>query len=76
MFHAAGRAKAEAGNCGDRHKKRTVGMRLDEILTGQLKVLAERNRRTVTMEVTIAIEEYLSKNGLWPPRERLPGEPK
>ncbi len=52
---------------GDRHKKRTVTMRLDERLMLQVKTLAEKNRRTTTMEVTIALEEYLTRAGFWPP---------
>jgi hypothetical protein len=27
-----------------------------------------RNRRTMTTELTIALEEYLGKNDLWPPK--------
>lgn len=52
---------------GDRHKKRAYTVRLEDRLMRQLKSLADRNRRTTTMEVTIALEEYLGKNGLWPP---------
>jgi hypothetical protein len=51
----------------DRHRKKTYAMRLSELLMGQMRSLSDRNRRTVTMEVTIALEEYLAKNGLWPP---------
>ncbi len=50
-----------------RSKKKVVTMRLDEPLVEQLKELAERNRRTATMEVTIALECHLAKAGLWPP---------
>ena len=51
----------------DRHKRRTYSMRLEDRLMQQVKELAERNRRTATMEVTIALEEHLQKAGLWPP---------
>jgi hypothetical protein len=32
-----------------------------------VKELAEGNRRMATTEVTIALEKYLGKHGLWPP---------
>jgi hypothetical protein len=54
---------------GDRHLKKTYAMRLEEQLMDQVKLLAERNRRTATMEVTIAIEKYLAEEGLWPPSQ-------
>ncbi len=60
----------------DRHKKRSYTMRLEDRLMAQVKELAERNRRTATMEVTIALEEHLTKAGLWPPAAESPPEPK
>lgn len=36
--------------------------------------LVRRTRRTVTAELTIALEEYLSRNGLWPPTDSDPAD--
>jgi predicted transcriptional regulator len=61
--------KKTPGRPGDRHMKKTYAMRLDEQLMEQVKLLAERNRRTSTMEVTIAIEKHLAEEGMWPPSQ-------
>lgn len=34
-----------------------------------VEALAKENRRTMTTEVEVALEEYLAKRGLWPPAE-------
>lgn len=41
--------------------------RLPPIYRTQVGKLAEKSRRAPTEEVKIALEEYLAKEGLWPP---------
>ena len=40
---------------------------LDPVLRDAIEALAERSRRTLTMEVSIALEKHLKEAGLWPP---------
>lgn len=51
----------------DRHRKPLLALRLDADLIGALKRLSIQNRRTMTTEAAIALEEYLQKHGKWPP---------
>jgi hypothetical protein len=51
----------------DRHKQKTVSFRLPENLMELFRVLASRNRRTLSGEVRIAIENHLAANGLGAP---------
>jgi hypothetical protein len=46
--------------------RRNRTYRLPDLLVAQLEMLAERNRRAVTTEIEIALEQYLERNGLWP----------
>jgi hypothetical protein len=46
--------------------RRSRSYRLPDLLISQLETLAERNRRAVTTEIEIALEQYLERNGLWP----------
>jgi TraY domain-containing protein len=48
----------------DRHRQKTVSFRLPEELMGQLRRLAERNRRTLSGEARVAFETHLAANGL------------
>jgi 5-methylcytosine-specific restriction endonuclease McrA len=41
--------------------------KLPEEHNRRLRQLARRNRRFLGTELAIAVEEYLAKNGLWPP---------
>jgi hypothetical protein len=50
----------------DRHVNRKMVRLKDELHAALLKLRA-RTRRTVTEEVAIAVEEYLERQGLWPP---------
>jgi hypothetical protein len=43
-------------------------IRLPEVYRAQLRKLKMITRRPMTSDVQIALEEYLAKNGLWPPR--------
>jgi hypothetical protein len=43
--------------------------RLPAALYEQLVKLKQRDRRPMTVEIQIALEEYLTKKGLWPPGE-------
>ncbi len=55
------------GRPKDRHKKKTTNIRLHPIVREQLEKLAARNLTTITEEITAAIRERLTANGLWPP---------
>jgi hypothetical protein len=48
----------------DRHKQKTVSFRLPEALMDSFRSLADRNRRTLSGEVRIAIENHLAANGV------------
>jgi predicted transcriptional regulator len=54
----------------DRHLKRIATFRLSDEILEALKKLAEENRRTMTTELTIALENHLAKFKLWPPKGR------
>jgi hypothetical protein len=49
----------------DRHQQKTVSFRLPEALVEQLRVLAKRNRRTLSGEAQMAFENHLGQSGLW-----------
>lgn len=46
-----------------------VYMRLPVSLKKALEKSAQKNRRTFTTEAEIALEEYLTKTGDWPPSD-------
>jgi hypothetical protein len=48
----------------DRHKQKTVSFRLPEALMECFRALASRNRRTLSGEVRIAIENHLAASGM------------
>jgi hypothetical protein len=48
----------------DRRKQKTVSFRLPEALMDLFRTLADRNRRTLSGEVRIAIENHLAANGV------------
>lgn len=50
-----------------RHKYPAWGIRIPLVYRKQLKQLTEKTRRREVEEVKIALEEYLAKQGLWPP---------
>jgi predicted transcriptional regulator len=53
------------------HKRKpktvTVYVRLPETLKESLEEKAERDRRLFSVELQIAVEEYLERHGFWPP---------
>lgn len=51
----------------DRHVNPILGIRLPDDLMVAFRQLAGDNRRTLTAEVAIALENHLKANGLWPP---------
>jgi predicted DNA-binding protein len=55
----------------DRHKQKTVSFRLPEGLMDSFRKLADRNRRTLSGEVRIAIENHLAANGVPTDDEKL-----
>jgi len=50
----------------DQHKEKPLFVRLPSSIRAAVKALSKKSRRPVSTEVTIALEEYLSKHGLWP----------
>lgn len=52
----------------DRHKFRPLGLRFSRQLIEAMRDLAEKNRRPLTTEITIALENHLTAAGLWPPK--------
>lgn len=44
-----------------------LGLRLSGNLVNLVRELSRRNRRTLTAEVSIALENHLAAAGLWPP---------
>jgi hypothetical protein len=56
---------ARSKKASDRHQQKTVSFRLPEPLVEQLRVLAKRNRRTLSGEAQMAFENHLSRSGLW-----------
>jgi hypothetical protein len=53
-----------------------VSLRLPKLLWATFGTLADDNRRTLTAELTLALERYLSENGRWPPPEPTPPKKK
>lgn len=49
------------------HKEKPLFLRLPPAYHQALEQLAKKNRRTLTAEAMIALEEHFSKNGAWPP---------
>lgn len=43
----------------DRHKTKSLGVRLDEAVIEQFRELAKKNRRTLTAELLLALERHL-----------------
>lgn len=58
----------------DRHKQKTVSFRLPEELMDSFRSLADRNRRTLSGEVRIAIENHLAANSVPTDGEKSPME--
>ena len=58
----------------ERSPRRSRTYRLPDDLVEQLETLAERNRRPVTTELEVALEEHLKRNKLWPPTPPPPAK--
>lgn len=43
----------------DRHKTKSLGVRLDKSLVDKFRELAKANRRTLTAEMALALERHL-----------------
>lgn len=46
-----------------------IQIRVSPEIAAALELLISRSRRTRNVELTIAIEEYLTANGVWPPKK-------
>ena len=60
------RPKKNAG----KHKQKTVSFRLPDDLMAQLRGLAKQNRRTLSGEVQLALENHLHSNGFAEPAKK------
>lgn len=73
MPHMAKRKQTEPPKSAEPKKPNRKGKPLNvwvpPAMRDAIDLLAERNRRLVTTEVIIALEEYLTKAGLWPPKK-------
>ena len=56
-----------------RAPKKPMTIRLAPELIDAIAQQVAESRRNVSVECEIAIEEYLSKLGKWPPRNKKPG---
>lgn len=54
---------------GDRHKTKALGVRLDPSLVDQFRQLAKTNRRTLTAEMSIAMEHHLRLGAVDRPKD-------
>ncbi|MGH8612406.1 MAG: hypothetical protein ACREYF_10290 [Gammaproteobacteria bacterium] len=50
----------------DRHRLRSLQLRIDPLFRQQLKILALRESSTVTDECQEALRKHLERKGLWP----------
>ncbi len=60
----------QANRKQDRHKAKSLQLRIHPLLRRQLEALVERNVSTLTAEITIALRAHLEAAGLWPPPSR------
>jgi predicted transcriptional regulator len=58
---------AGQGRARDRGATRTITVELDPALDDALEAFRIKDRRTKRAVVTIAIEQYLERQGAWPP---------
>ena len=56
-------------NRPDRHRRKTVTLRIPADLMEALRELAQRNRRTLWREAGLAIQAHLTENGTFRQRE-------
>lgn len=59
--------KAEAGTLDPYRSGLSLHVYLKPVLRRTIEAAAEKNRRSLTSEVEIALERYLQAEGLWPP---------
>jgi predicted transcriptional regulator len=59
--------KKPAGRKRERGEVATIMVEVSLDLKAAIEALSRKNRRTRTAELTIALEEYLTKHGFWPP---------
>lgn len=53
----------------DRKGKKTLNVFIEASLRNAVDASCEKNRRSLTDEVSIALEQYLEREGLWPPKQ-------
>src|SRR5262245_15205119 len=52
------------------HKHPVLGLRLPADLVDLMRTLAARERRTLTAQISLALEEHLARHNLWPPSDQ------
>jgi predicted transcriptional regulator len=65
-----GRQKPEEKRAKPNRQGKPLNVWLDDDLRNALDEMVKRSRRSITAEVSIALEEYLAKQGLWPAGEK------
>jgi len=57
----------------DRHAVAAIALRLPPLLASAIRESAKDNRRTLTAEIALAIEQYLERAKKWPADEAEEG---
>jgi hypothetical protein len=60
-------AKKKTVKTKQKRKGKNLNIWIEGVLREAIGQLADRNRRPLTEEVSIALENHLSAAGLWPP---------
>jgi hypothetical protein len=66
MIYMAHKPKRRQGRPQGRKETMPVQARVDPKLHEALETLSERNRRSMSAELIIALEKHLAEAGLWP----------
>jgi hypothetical protein len=59
--------REKGGRARERGQTHVITTELPAGLDGQLEACCQKERRTKTAVVTLALEDYLTRAGFWPP---------
>jgi hypothetical protein len=62
----------KTGRARDRGDTRLVTIELDAALDDAIEAFRQQDRRTKKTVITMALEEFLTKHGVWPPPKPPP----
>lgn len=65
---AMAKRKNNTGRARDEGEVKFVGAELEPALISAIEKCMEKERRTKRAVITLALEEYLTRAGLWPPK--------